>query len=122
HYKQTATSVPGIQISEHLPQLAKQMKNIVLVRSMSTKEGEHGRATFVMRTGYLPTGPIDYPSLGALVAKELGSDRSDLPSFVSIAPYRFFNPAAHGSGFLGPQYAPLVVGEAGAPFAPQRAS
>jgi hypothetical protein len=112
-YKQTATSVPGIQISEHLPKIAKHMDKMVLLRSMSTKEGDHGRATFLMRTGYLPQGPIDYPSLGALVAKELGSDRLDLPSFVSIAPYRFFNPKAYGSGFLGAQYAPLVVGEMG---------
>jgi len=115
-YKEISTSVPGIKISEHLPKLARQMERIVLVRGMSTKEGDHQRASFLMRTGYLPQGPIEYPSLGALVAKELGSDRSDLPSFVSIAPYRVFNPAAYGSGFLGPTCAPLIVGETGVPM------
>ena len=40
---------------------------------MSTKEGDHGRATFNLRTGYQPTGPIRYPTFGSLVAKELGS-------------------------------------------------
>ncbi|HLN31202.1 MAG TPA: DUF1501 domain-containing protein [Gemmataceae bacterium] len=114
-YKEIATAVPGIRISEHLPRLAKHMDKMVLVRSMSTKEGDHGRASFLMRTGYLPQGPIEYPSLGALVAKELGSDRSELPSFVSIGPYRFFNPAAYGAGFLGPTCAPLIVGENGVP-------
>ena len=87
------------------------MKDIAIIRSMSTKEGDHGRATFNMRTGYQQTGPIRYPTLGSLVAKELGRDDAELPNFVSIAPFRSFNPGAFGPGFLGPQYAPLVVGE-----------
>ena len=62
------------------------MKDIAIIRSMSTKEGDHGRATFNLRTGYLPPGPIRYPTLGSLVAKELGDDDAELPNFVSIAP------------------------------------
>src|SRR5262249_32774465 len=104
----------GIRISEHLPRLARQMKDLVIIRSMSTKEGDHGRATFNLRTGYQPTGPIRYPTLGALVSKELGSDDSELPSFVSVAPVRAFHPPAFSPGSLGPQYAPLIVGERGA--------
>jgi hypothetical protein len=110
-YKAIQTAVPGILISEHLTKLARQMKDIVIIRSMSTKEGDHGRATFNLRTGYQQTGPIRYPTLGSLVAKELGRDDAELPNFVSIAPMRSFNPGAFGPGFLGPQYAPLVVGE-----------
>jgi hypothetical protein len=113
-FKAIETAVPGIRISEHLPRLAKQMKDIVIVRSMSTKEGDHGRATFNLRTGYQPTGPIRYPTFGSLVAKELGTDDAELPNFVSIAPVRGFNPAAFSPGFLGPQFAPLIVGERGA--------
>jgi len=110
-FKAIETAVPGIFLSEHLPKLAKQMKDIAIIRSMSTKEGDHGRATFNLRTGYQQTGPIRYPTLGSLVAKELGRDEAELPNFVSIAPVRSFNPGAFGPGFLGPQYAPLVVGE-----------
>src|SRR5215831_21140809 len=44
-YKEIATAVPGIRISEHLPQLAKEMKDLVIVRSLSTKEADHGLAT-----------------------------------------------------------------------------
>lgn len=117
-YKPIATATPGIQISEHLPQIAKHMDKMVLVRSMSTKEGDHGRATFLLRTGYLPQGPISYPPLGALVANQLAGEELDLPSFVSVSPLRAFSPAAFTSGFLGPQYAPLVVGEGGVPAAP----
>src|SRR5450755_2558022 len=63
-FKAIETAVPGIFVSEHLPKLAKQMKDIAIVRSMSTKEGDHGRATFNLRTGYQQTGPIRYPTLG----------------------------------------------------------
>jgi hypothetical protein len=64
-----------------------------------------------MRNGYLPQGEIQFPTLGALVAKELGAEDASLPDFVSISPYRAFSPAAFSSGFLGPQYAPLVIGD-----------
>jgi hypothetical protein len=110
-FKEIQTTAPGLRISEHLPKIARHGKHMAIIRSMSTKEGYHGLATYLMRTGNRANGPIDYPSIGALVAKELGNELSELPSFVSIAPYRFFNPAAFGSGFLGPQFAPLIVGE-----------
>ena len=110
-FEEIDTSVPGIRFSQHLPLLAKQAQDLVLVRSMSTNEGDHGRATFHLRTGYRPTGPIQYPAFGSLLSKELGRDEDELPSFVSIYPYRGANSAAFGSGFLGPMFAPLTVGE-----------
>jgi hypothetical protein len=114
-FREIVTNVPGIKISEHLPKLAKHMDRMALVRSMTTKEGEHGRANYYLRTGYLPQGEIEYPAIGALLSKELGPADAALPNFVSIAPNRPVNPAAHGPGFLGPQFAPLVVGESGRP-------
>src|SRR5215207_9454381 len=110
-YKAIETATPGLQISEHLPRLALESGDMAVIRSLSSKEGDHGRATFNLRTGYMPQGPIQYPALGSLVAKEFERDDAELPNFVSIAPVRFFNPAAYAPGFLGPQYAPLVVGE-----------
>src|SRR5262249_6440220 len=63
-------------------------------------------------TGMLPSASgIQYPSIGGLFSKELGDPMAELPNFVSIAPQRFFALEAFGPGFLGPQYAPLVVGE-----------
>jgi hypothetical protein len=112
-FKPIATSVPDIQISEHFAKIAKFMDHMAIVRSLTSKEGDHGRATFLLRTGYLPQGPIEYPSIGALVSKELGDERSELPNFVSIAPFRVLNQGAFGSGFLGPRHAPLIVGENG---------
>jgi hypothetical protein len=110
-FKDIETTAPGVRISEHLPRLAKHMDRAVIIRSMQTKEADHARGTFVMRTGHPPGGPIQYPSLGALLSKELGREDAELPNFVSIAPFRAFSPAAYGPGFLGPQFAPLVVGD-----------
>ncbi len=118
-YKEIATSVPGVKIGEHLPKLAQRMQHLAILRSMSTKEADHGRATFQMRTGYLPGGPIHYPTLGALVSKELERPAAEMPGFVSIATNRSLSPEAFSSGFLGPQYAPLLVGE-NANFNPQQ--
>src|SRR5207245_7987528 len=115
-YKEIQTAAPGLKIGEHLPKVAKFGKKMAIIRSMSTREGDHGRATFLMRTGYLPQGPIQYPTIGSLISKELGTDENPLPNFVSIAPYRIFSPQAWGPGFLGPQYAPLLVGDMGNQF------
>lgn len=118
-FKEIETSVPGIRISEHLPQLAKQMEHMALIRSMSTKEGDHSRGTFLMRTGYLPQGPVQYPTLGSIISKELGQADAELPNFVSVSPYRFLAPGAFGPGFLGPEHAPLVVGSGNPGVVPQ---
>jgi hypothetical protein len=115
-FKEIRTSSPELRISEYLPRIARFGDRMALVRSMSTKEGEHGRATFLLRTGYQPTGPIQYPTLGSLVSRELGAEDAPLPNFVSIGPSRFFNIAAFGPGFLGPKYAPLIVGDGGLPL------
>ena len=104
------TSVPGIRIAENLPKVAGVMEHLTPIRSMATKEGDHTRATYFMRTGYLPQGPIQFPSMGAFLGKQLKKPECDLPSYVSINPFRAFSPAAYGPGFLGPAWSPLVVG------------
>lgn len=102
------TNVPGIQISEHLPGVAKQMNDLAIIRSLTTAEGDHDRATRLMLTGHRPGQEgVNYPSLGSLFAKQLGDEESDLPHYVSIAPMRFGD--VGGPGFLGPNYAPLIV-------------
>lgn len=108
-YKPIDTTVPGIQISEHLPGLAKQMKDMALIRGMSTAEGDHGRGTQLMLTGYRPgNAAVRYPSLGSMISKEIGRRDNELPNYVSLSTFQFA-PNVNGAGFLGPQYAPLVV-------------
>jgi len=108
-FKEIETSAAGLRISEHLPRLAAQGQHLAVLRGLSTKEGDHGRGTYLMRTGHVPGGPVRYPGIGASLAKELGDDEAELPPYISIAPFQQFNQAAYGPGFLGPKYAPAVV-------------
>ncbi len=108
-FKEIPTSVPGIKIGEHLPKLAKHMDRMALIRAMSTREGDHGRATEFLHTGYLERGVIRYPSVGSLIAHELADPDLALPAFVSISANNF-STGVTSSGFLGPRWAPLVLG------------
>ncbi len=103
-FKQISTS-GDVQISEHLPMMAKQMHNMAIVRSMSTREADHDRGRYYMHTGYVPDPNIEHPSYGAVVAHELMSQRSslDIPPFVSVGG------ASEGPGFLGMAWAPFSV-------------
>jgi uncharacterized protein (DUF1501 family) len=110
--KEINTTAPGLKIGEYLPKIAMQGDRLAILRGMSTKEGDHARGTYLMRTGQLPgAAGIQYPSVGALVSKELGDPKAELPNFISVAPQRFFSQEAFGPGFLGPVHAPLIVGD-----------
>ncbi|MBW3543150.1 MAG: DUF1501 domain-containing protein, partial [Planctomycetes bacterium] len=103
------TAAPGVQISEHLPHTAKVMDNLSIVRSMSTREADHGRGRYFMHTAYVPNPTVVHPTFGSVVSHELGTKRTDLeiPAFISIG-------GGSGSpGFLGMTHAPFVVGSDG---------
>ncbi len=108
-YKEIATSVPGLRISEHLPGLAKHADQLAVVRGLSTKEGDHGRGTYLMRTGHAPGTPVKYPTIGSSISKELGSDSAPLPNYVAINQNIPFAADAFGPGFLGPKYSAATV-------------
>ena len=107
--KETATAVPGVRFSEHLPKLAAAAKDLALIRSMTTKEGEHQRATQLLHTGQLPSEAIAYPALGSMLSKVLGDPELDLPGYITISPGGPGGQGGAGAGFLGPQYAPMAV-------------
>src|SRR5436305_3858445 len=109
-FKEIATSVPGLRISEHLPRLAAMAENLAIVRSLSTAEGDHNRGTYLMHTGHKPGGPISFPTMGSTISKALGEGEAELPNFISIAPQTGLSGAAYGPGFLGPRHGPLTVG------------
>jgi hypothetical protein len=110
--KPAATSVPGIAFSEHLPGLAQHADSLAILRGMSTKEGDHERGTVLMRTGHVPGGPVNYPSIGCSLSKTLGSGGAELPDYISIAPGPLAT-AAIRPGFLGPKYAAMKVASMG---------
>ncbi len=107
-FQEIQTSSPGLKIGEHLPRLAKWGRRLAVIRSMTTKEGDHARATRFMHTGYSAQGPILFPPLGSLIAKELSRPDADLPNCISIAPNRNVERGLIG-GFLGPRFVPLAI-------------
>lgn len=103
------TAVNGIRIAAPWTNVAREMNDICLVRSMTNREGEHQRATYLMKTGYLPVGGVRFPSMGAIVASEIAPRAFDLPHFVSVGGRGFGGNI--GSGFLGMQFSPFAVGD-----------
>ncbi|HYO24993.1 MAG TPA: DUF1501 domain-containing protein, partial [Lacipirellulaceae bacterium] len=118
-FREIPTRAAGLRFCEHLPKLAEHAERLAVVRSLSTKEGDHARGAQLVRTGHPPMGEVAYPSIACSLAKQLEDRRSAealvLPSYVSVAPYDQVSPAAFGPGFLGARYAPAVVGGSGAP-------
>ncbi len=106
-YAAIDTSAEGIQISEHLPRLAKGFKHLSLIRSMTSSEADHSRATYVMHTGYPPLASMQHSTIGSIIAKYKGRSPRDenLPPYVSIG-------IDWAAGYLGPKYAPYYIGNA----------
>ena len=94
------TNAPGVEISEHLPNLAKCADKFAILRGVTHTLGAHELGTEYVNTGSRPIPSLEYPGYGAVVTKELGGPK-DLPPFVAI-PNSNQRP-----GFLGVQYAPL---------------
>src|SRR6476661_7226565 len=106
-FKAIDTRLQGVKFSEHLPRVAEQADKLAVIRSMTTKEGNHDRAAYLMHTGYAPSTTLQHPSLGAWVSHELGDEAAELPNFVSI------RGASIGSGFLGVQHGPFSIQKPG---------
>jgi uncharacterized protein (DUF1501 family) len=110
-FKPIKTTVPGIEISEILPSVAKQMKNLSIVRSLVTNEGSHERGTDLMNTGRPPSPVVQYPAIGAVASSQLSSKDLALPGFIGVGG----TAQRIGAGFLGMMYAPFTVQNAGQP-------
>ena len=108
-FKPISTSVPGVQISEHLPLTAKVMDSLSIIRSMSTREADHNRGRYYMHTAFVPNPTVVHPPFGSVVSHELAPKRPhlEIPSFIAVGG----NPGS--PGFLGMSHAPFVVSSNG---------
>ncbi len=118
-FQPIATRVPGIQISEHFPQLATRTDRLAIIRSMTHGNVDHTPSTHFLLTGKPPppTGNLkdDWPHLGAVLS-HLGRGSGPLPPFVSMRPKlendvpRFVE-QSHGqfAGWLGRAFDPLTI-------------
>jgi len=93
------TSVKDLQIADLLPRTAEQMHLASLVRSVTSKEGDHQRAVYNIKTGYRPDPTLKHPSLGAVLchADQAGAD---IPRHISIVP----GSSPGRGGYLGADY------------------
>jgi len=100
------TSLDGLQLASHLPELAKVAHELCVVHSMSHREAAHERGAHSMLTGYAPSPALVYPSLGSVVAHALGGQRA-LPPYVCVPNQP--DPFA-GHGYLSTSFAPFALG------------
>jgi uncharacterized protein (DUF1501 family) len=107
-FKPISTS-GDVQISEHMPMMAKQMHNAAIIRSMSTREADHGRGRYYMHTGYVPNPNVEHPSYGAVISHETIDQRPEL----EIPPFVTVGGGSEGPGFLGMAWAPFAVNSNG---------
>jgi len=114
-----STNVPGIQICEHFPQLARRCDQLALVRSVTHNNADHTPSTHFLLTGQPPPTSKDvrvqWPSLGAVLSR-LGRGRSALPPFVSMRPKvegdvpRFVEESqGQFAGWIGAAHDPLTI-------------
>jgi uncharacterized protein (DUF1501 family) len=109
-FRAIPTTVPGVHISELLPYTAQQMHHLAIVRSVNTRENDHGKGAYCMKTGRKQEPVATYPHLGAVGAKLLAPADSPLPGHIHVT--------AGGNGgsgndaaYLGPRYASIVLSD-----------
>jgi len=108
-FKAMNTAASGVQVTEHLPNVAKQMKNLAIIRALKTTEGDHMRGSVLMNTGHSPSPLVEYPSIGSILAHQFSASEGDMPAFISIGGNRAT------PGFLGMKFAPLTIQNPGTP-------
>lgn len=111
-FKPIASKVPGLQVCELMPELAKLADKYTIIRSVTTmnKPGDHGRAPYYWLTGNprLPSGTAEYPMYGSAVSK-LRPGPQELPTFVTLGIIDVHTINAVGPSFLGPAHSPFIL-------------
>ncbi len=110
-FKPIKTKADGIMISDVLPTLADQFKNLSLIRSLVTNEGSHDRGTTLMNTGRQPNPVVQFPAMGSVVSSQLTPKDAALPGFIGIGG----TATRIGPGFLGSLYSPFSIQNPGQP-------
>src|SRR5262249_37326322 len=115
-FRAISTNVAEIQVSELLPNLAKRMDKLALVRSIRSFGDDHPQAVHYAATGHIHNPAMQFPSFGAIVAKELGPLHGMPPSL--LAPRWEKNRQymdSFKSAFLGPDFDPMTIPDPASP-------
>lgn len=103
------TAVRGVQLATGFDALAEQMRDVSIVRSLISKEGDHERASYYVKNGYRLDPTMVHPSLGAVLCEQLPNEGVEIPRHVSILPGRW----PGRGGFLGAGLDAFKVGDPG---------
>ncbi|MCA9176675.1 MAG: DUF1501 domain-containing protein [Planctomycetales bacterium] len=101
--KSIATTADGVRIGEHLPKLARQLHHVALLRNLSSPEGAHERAQYLLHTGFALQPNFPRPTLGSVVSRQFPP--APFPKFVSFGQQRF------GPAFLGSLHQAWAIGD-----------
>jgi len=113
-FRAIPTSVTGTYISELLPKTAQQMHHLAIVRSVNTKENDHGKGSFMMFTGRRQIPGASYPQIGSVVAKALEWQNAELPGCIHVSAGGGGN-RSDDAAYLGPKYSSIVLGNGNPP-------
>jgi len=103
------TTIPGTQIAAHLPAMAEQLQHLSVIRSLVSKEGDHERGTYFVKTGYRPDPTVLHPAIGALIPYELKNSSLEIPAYVSLGEGQW----PGRGGYLGDEYDAFRIFEPG---------
>ncbi|MBP88119.1 MAG: hypothetical protein CMJ64_15605 [Planctomycetaceae bacterium] len=107
--KAIPTSTPDVKIASSFPRLAEQMHHLSVIRSLVSQEGDHDRATYLVKTGFRPDPTLHHPSVGAIVAHALPNEQLEIPPVISLG----YEHHLSRGGFLGGRFDALRVRQPG---------
>ena len=109
-YRDIQTCVSGVRISELMPEMSERLNHTSIIRSLNTRNGDHGGGARLMHLGRNPEANLKYPDLGAMLARELGRADSPVPDYVTFYTATEGRGSSIGqSGFLGARYNPMQL-------------
>lgn len=104
------TSLPGVRLSECLPQVGKRLDRFMIVRSVTSPLGEHNFGTHYLMTGYKPTPALEYPTHGAVLAHLRNDTDTTLPPYIAAPSFAVGGSKLSGNGFLPSATRPFSLG------------
>jgi len=105
-YPAIKTTVPGVQVCEHLPRVAERLDRMTILRTVQHDViDEHAAAVNEMHTGRPVSGTVVYPSIGSIISHQIGAQESNAPSYVLCG----YPSASRGPGFLGAKHGYIYV-------------
>src|SRR6188474_3534591 len=101
YYGSIDTAIRGVKLSEHFSKTAPLLDRCVLMRSITHSiVSEHAAAANLVHTGRMPSGTLQYPSIGSVIAHQLGAKTEEVPSYVVMG----YPNITRDPGFLGAKY------------------